>query len=683
MYGPPKDGPQMKGKNLAEVLMFQWDWNRLIRDAYNGNGMDGGELNQVWRSFSKMNLAYDGLDQVQAELDSFSYEDWRAVCEWAEEEHGDMFDGRDPAEFIMDAVEQFVLSARNQGLFDGEIEWEPPPEPPPPPPPPSAWFDKPITEVGDPGDENTSDVNVSFWSPGKVRQVLIPHEMGMLMIWCDDSMGKVPHAPSQKAGKIWCSVVVPLPDGSYKPAGKHIEIPSLGLLVGADKDDDGNIYVVTALSEDRRFVTTPKKFQHMNNQLMIHKLDKGGNIVRSQDIVEAIKPRWGAAFCNITDNGNGDVLYADGKVCVGFTYYGNVARDGKRHMLSIFVTLDAGNLGCHGRPKLGPSHSFSTRLAYHNGEFYYNDLGDAGMRGPLMGNAHREIHVKGPKREWNGKMYSTYKYKRTMNVWDAKGGCDQAYESTLRWKASQGDEASKKGLELVTAGYAYQDTHSTSGNMVVGEESFVVVFSADRTPSYVVPRRWNSACAPQNIGLVNVKLDVMDGGYFQYEDTDERPWIIQDRNPNISVSEQQMFNCRPPIKSWTAKNPCVFLTDHTDIEVGSAAHPRIVRIGDDYVVIWMESKFDQSKKIDSELSGCRLGMKALVCDEFGNIRKPAQIIQDPNMEQQPLFDIGNLATSHDGKVVWAHPGPAYTELSGKIMIHSLDLDLNLKSSILE
>ena len=94
MYGPPKTGPQMKGKNLAEVLMFQWDWNRIIRDAYNGNGMDGGELNQVWRSFNKMNLAVDGLDQVQAELDSFTYEDWRAVCEWAEEEHSDMFDGR-------------------------------------------------------------------------------------------------------------------------------------------------------------------------------------------------------------------------------------------------------------------------------------------------------------------------------------------------------------------------------------------------------------------------------------------------------------------------------------------------------------------------------------------------------------------------------------------------------------
>ena len=32
MYGPPKTGPQMKGKNL-EVLMFQWDWNRIIRDV--------------------------------------------------------------------------------------------------------------------------------------------------------------------------------------------------------------------------------------------------------------------------------------------------------------------------------------------------------------------------------------------------------------------------------------------------------------------------------------------------------------------------------------------------------------------------------------------------------------------------------------------------------------------------
>ena len=185
MYGPPKTGPQMKGKNLAEVLMFQWDWNRIIRDAYNGNGMDGGELNQVWRSFNKMNLAVDGLDKVQAELDSFTYEDWRAVCEWAEEEHSDMFDGRDPEDFIMDAVHQFVLNCNMTGTFDGKIEWEPPPEPPPPPPPPSAWFDKAISQVGDVAVPQTLDQNVCFNYPKKNRQILIPHDMGLLMIWME------------------------------------------------------------------------------------------------------------------------------------------------------------------------------------------------------------------------------------------------------------------------------------------------------------------------------------------------------------------------------------------------------------------------------------------------------------------------------------------------------------------
>ena len=685
MYGPPKTGPQMKGKNLAEVLMFQWDWNRIIRDAYNGNGMDGGELNQVWRSFNKMNLAVDGLDQVQAELDSFTYEDWRAVCEWAEEEHGDMFDGRDPEDFIMDAVQQFVQNCNMQGIFDGKIEWEPPPEPPAPPPPPSAWVDMPITEVGDVAQPWTLDMNVAFDFPRKNRQVLIPHDMGLLMIWVDDSHGPIAHDGTQRAGKIWMSVVVPMPDGSYKSAGKHIEIPSLGLLVGADKDDDGNIYVVTALNENRRFVMQPKRMMHKYDQLMIHKLDSGGNIVRSQDIVKAIEPRWGSAFINVTDIGNGDVLIRDGVICIGTAYYGNVASDQKRHTCSIYIKLRCSDLQCHGRPKLGPSHSFNTRLAYHNKEFYYLDHGDSGMRGPCMGNAHRELHMKGPKREWNGKMYSTYKYQRTWNVWEAKGGCDQKLTQQMRWKASQGDADAKEALKELEAGYVYQDVHSTGGNIEMGDESFVCVFSADHTPATIVPKRWNSACGPQNVGIVNVSLDVMSNPqYFNYdgiyEGDNQRPWLISDRNPNNKVYYQTMFTCVMPARKYMAPNPCTFLTDHEDIEVSSAAHPRIRRIGDDYLIIWSESRYTKSK-VESSRSGSRQGMKAVVTDEFGNIRKPAQWIQDPNWPQKPLFDVGNLPFVQNERMIWAVAGD--DEFAGKIIIHSLDLDLNLKSSLME
>ena len=685
MYGPPKTGPQMKGKNLAEVLMFQWDWNRIIRDAYAGNGMDGGELNQVWRSFNKMNLAVDGLDQVQAELDSFTYEDWRAVCDWAQEEHADMFDGKDAGDFIMDAVHQFVTNCRIQGLFDGEIKWEPPPEPPPPPPPPSAWFDAPITEVGEVAKPETVDANAFQYWPRKVRQVVIDHPMGLLLIWVDDSMGVIEHSRGQDAGKIWMSVVVPMPDGSYKPAGKHIEVPSLGILIGADKDEDGNVYVVTALNENRRFVTEPKRMQHMYNQYMIHKFDIGGNLVRSQDIVKAIEPRWGQAFVNVSDIGNGDVLCADGKICVATAYYGNVARDGKRHTCSIYITLNQKDLSCHGRPKLGPSHSFNTRLVYHKGEFWYNDLGDAGMRGPVMGNAHRELHIKGPKREFNGKMYSTYSYRRTWNVWEAKGGCDQALTQQMRWKASQGDQTAVEALKELEAGYIYQETHCTGGNIVMGDESFVVVFSADHTPNTVVPKRRTAGCGPQNIGLVNISLDCMENpDYWKYdgvyEGENQRPWIIQDRNPNLKTYEQKMFTCIHPARSYMAPNPAVFLTDHTDIEVSSAAHPRIRRIGDDYIIIWMESKFTKSK-VSWHGSGARQGMKALICDEWGNIKKPAQWIQDPNFPQKPLFDVGNLPAVAGDRLVWAVAGD--DEFDGLNIIHSLDLDLNLKSSLME
>ena len=253
----------------------------------------------------------------------------------------------------------------------------------------------------------------------------------------------------------------------------------------------------------------------------------------------------------------------------------------------------------------------------------------------------------------------------------------------MRWKASQGDDAAKESLKQLEAGYIYQETHCTGGNMVVGDESFVVVFSADREPTNIIPKRWTGSSGPKNIGIVNISLDVMDAEkYFPFEEDGKRPWIIQDRNPNISVSQQQMFSCVMPAETWMASNPAVFLTDHTDIEVSSAAHPRIRRIGDDYIVIWMESKY-VSSLVNSSRSGSRQGMKALICDEFGNIKKPAQLIQDPDWDTQPLFEIGDLPYVHNDRLIWACAGTDYTEFEGKNIIHSLDLDLNLKSSLME
>ena len=222
-----------------------------------------------------------------------------------------------------------------------------------------------------------------------------------------------------------------------------------------------------------------------------------------------------------------------------------------------------------------------------------------------------------------------------------------------------------------------------SHHMVVGDESFVVVFSADTTPTNIIPKRWTGSSGPKNIGLVNISLDVMNAEkYFQYEESRERPWIIQDRNPNIQMYQQKMFTCHHPARTYMANNPAVFLTDHTDIEVSSAAHPRIRRIGDDYIIIWMESKYT-SAKVNWSGSGSRQGMKALVCDEFGNIRKPAQWIKDPSMEYAPLFDVGDLPYVQNDRMIWACAGPDDSELEGKNIIHSLDLDLNLKSSVME
>ena len=74
-------------------------------------------------------------------------------------------------------------------------------------------------------------------------------------------------------------------------------------------------------------------------------------------------------------------------------------------------------------------------------------------------------------------------------------------------------------------------------------------------------------------------------------------------------------------------------------------------------------------------------MKALICDEWGNIKKPAQWIQDPNFPQKPLFDVGNLPAVAGDRLVWAVAGD--DEFDGLNIIHSLDLDLNLKSSLME
>ena len=94
----------------------------------------------------------------------------------------------------------------------------------------------------------------------------------------------------------------------------------------------------------------------------------------------------------------------------------------------------------------------------------------------------------------------------------------------------------------------------------------------------------------------------------------------------------------------------------------------------------MESKFTKSK-VSWYRSGARQGMKALICDEWGNIKKPAQWIQDPNFSQKPLFDVGNLPGVQNDRLVWAVAGD--DEFEDKMIVHSLDLDLNLKSSLME
>ena len=96
----------------------------------------------------------------------------------------------------------------------------------------------------------------------------------------------------------------------------------------------------------------------------------------------------------------------------------------------------------------------------------------------------------------------------------------------------------------------------------------------------------------------------------------------------------------------------------------------------------MESKYVNAK-VNWSGSGSRQGMKALICDEFGNIRKPAQWIKDPSMEYAPLFDVGDNAYVHDNRLIWACAGTDDSEIEGKNIIHSLDLDLNLKSSVME
>ena len=106
----------------------------------------------------------------------------------------------------------------------------------------------------------------------------------------------------------------------------------------------------------------------------------------------------------------------------------------------------------------------------------------------------------------------------------------------------------------------------------MGDESFVVVFSAT-IHQHNCSEEMEWACGPQNIGFVNVSLDVMKNPqYFNYdgiyEGENQRPWIIQDRNPNVKTYEQTMFTC-VMLRKYMAPNPAVFLTDHTDVTVSS------------------------------------------------------------------------------------------------------------------
>jgi hypothetical protein len=239
-----------------------------------------------------------------------------------------------------------------------------------PPPPPSdagalPGLTGPVSAQGTPFDSDRRDQtgpsgNNSYYSKTPEIVPFANSDGSLDVAWRD-----------QRANFIIISRVV------GAEARGHIKVDSLGQLAGFSRDEAGNFYVLTAVTEELLRQATPARTKR-DGILRLLKLDPGGRLVYQTDL----KGFGNApAIYSPMGYGTGRLVHAAGKLMMTFSQYTEIDTSiNSRHQFHVYARVDAtsGQEDGHWR---GPGHCFDMRL-YHDGTSFIGlMLGDAALRG--------------------------------------------------------------------------------------------------------------------------------------------------------------------------------------------------------------------------------------------------------------------------------------------------------------
>ena len=630
-------------QNLKEVIDASLSWSRLLKDAYSKGDqvMGSEEVSPFWRMTRTFNKAVDGYESIIDDLNSMDWSTWNELIRYAEAEYSDVIGDDDPNEVLMGAIQVFIGQMRLSGISEISLEEFTPPEPPPPPPPPAdAWRIGSVRDMGVPIDANQSVPADYLWHwPTKPSMSIAMHDGQLACAWVSGDEGDTINYPRQATGRIFVSLMEATPEG-YKSKAEHKEIPSLGHLMGMCSDERNHLYIATCIDENQKQYEGIQKVPHKDGIVNIVKLDTGGNIVQESTI--NLEGRYGSSVCSPMTFGQASIAYGEGLLCLHFSKNTNIAWDGKRHQHAIAVKIDAETMEIVDRVHTGLSHSFG-QMVTHDGEGFLNLETSDGARGIQIGYVGKRFGVTGPSFERDGKTYSQYSSRSHGCVWAAKGGKKAPYRASNT---------------------LYQVTHCHLGGVAIGDEGYLVAFSAENgdgnKTDQMVGEHTNHIFGSYNIGLAHVKKDFNNPDYYAFESQYIAHNKTLDKNPNVKSYDQFVEHQWYAHKDVTATNEGIaFLTTHTGGE-NHAGQPRIARVSDGYIVTWLEFSMKEC-----------LGAKAMKVDEFGN-----ELLSVRDIDA--MWHKGNYPVVHEDKMVWMHG----EDMPASIICYTLDKDLNLVKSVM-
>ena len=625
-------------QNLKEVIDASLGWSRLLKDAYTKDDQQLGhqEFTPFWRLQKKFNLAVDDFSAIESDLNNMDWPTWVELLRYVESDYSDVIDQRDATEVLVGCIQLFVGQMRLSGLADVDLdEWSPPEPPPPPPPPADAWAEGSIASLGTPIDaDNPVPAHYHWHWPTKPSMSIAMHDGQIACAWVSGENSTSCY-PAQLGGRIFISLLESDGQGGYTAKSEHKEIPSLGHLMGMCSDERNHLYIATCIDEHKNEHSEVKKIPHRDGIINIIKLDTGGNIV--QEATVNLEGKYGSSISCPMDFGQASLSYGGGLLCLHFSKDTNIAWDGKRHQHAIAVRIDAETLELSGRVHTGLSHSFA-QMTFWDGDRFINLEESDTARGINIGEIGRRFGVTGPEFEQDGHTYTQYSSRTHSTVWASKGGKESPYRASNT---------------------LYQVTHCHTGGLAIGDEGYLVAFSAENGDGNktdgVKGEFVNHIFGSYNVALAHVKKDFLNSNYYDFESKYVSRAKTTDRNPNAKSYTQFVEHQWHAHKDRLETNEgIVFLTTHTGGE-NHAGQPRICRVSDGYIVIWQEYSMKEC-----------LGAKAMKVDEFGNEILPVRPID-------ATWHKGNYPVVHEDKMVWMHG----EDFPAGIICYTLDKELNL------